>query len=1006
MAVARDWRPLPLAVITLVRSGLVDPDWYARQAGRRAGGRLRTALDHELRGRRVGWSPHPLFESEWVGDARIHRRHPVAQYVGGRSVHGGPHPLFDDAGWLAQHPSARQGRGGPLGDFLSRAVAETRVPVPAGQPEITWGQLQDRLAASVDLIRSQDDHRGRRTTTRWDVDREREYLGRWESAGLPSGEGAPLVSVVLPVRNRPASIAAAIASVRVQTLQDWELLVVDDGSTDDTVIVAEAAAAGDRRIRIVRAAARGAAAARNAGLEVAVGRYVAFLDSDNVWVPHFLRVAVAALAASGARAGHAVVELRAGRGRRWLAHEGGLGDLLVANHVDLNTLVVETALVREVGGFAEPLRRMIDWDLVLRLVVRTRLVLLPFVGVHYHEAGTADRISVREPDTWSEVVLARALLSGQAAARVPGRITVALHVRDDWRAVAAGIDPLLAGALAAGADLEVVVSDGGSRPATWRILGARYAGDPRLVLRRSPRDRRWALESMLAATAGSGEVVVLAPTNSAPTWDTVSRLAGELGSGVTVAGGPQTAPDGTLVAAGWGLADGRPVPLLTGHPAEDTGGVAQVPAVAGGPLALRMSDLLALCATDPLALLGPDPYFRDARAAGIDLCMRLVKHGLGGAVLIPAELVPAQATSSWALPLEDVSEIVARWSRAPADPLTSGVWHRRGLAAGGLIEDVTGLRVEVIREPTPGLRWAVKIAAPAGPRGAAWGDTPFAAALAAELEALGQYVAVDRREAHGRPSARLDDVVLNIRGLDRLEPDPSQVNLLWIISHPDQVSAAELSAWDVVFAASEPWAEATTASTGVRVLPLLQATDPARFHPGLAVPDSGEPVLFVGNSRGVFRPVVRDALAAGLDLAVYGGNWVGYLPPRNLRSEFLPNAQVGAAYRAAGVVLSDHWLDMAREGFVSNRVFDAVASGARVISDDVPGIEKLFGGAVRVYRSSEELVRLAGPDRDAFFPDDEGRRIIARQVAREHSFAARASTLLSMAMELRAGRMA
>ena len=80
-----------------------------------------------------------------------------------------------------------------------------------------------------------------------------------------------------------------------------------------------------------------------------------------------------------------------------------------------------------------------------------------------------------------------------------------------------------------------------------------------------------------------------------------------------------------------------------------------------------------------------------------------------------------------------------------------------------------------------------------------------------------------------------------------------------MISHPAEVTAEECAPYDVVLAASHPWAADRAAAWGREVRPLLQCTDPARFHPGLAAPDTGPEVLFVGNSRGAERPVVTGA---------------------------------------------------------------------------------------------------------------------------------------------------
>jgi spore maturation protein CgeB len=112
---------------------------------------------------------------------------------------------------------------------------------------------------------------------------------------------------------------------------------------------------------------------------------------------------------------------------------------------------------------------------------------------------------------------------------------------------------------------------------------------------------------------------------------------------------------------------------------------------------------------------------------------------------------------------------------------------------------------------------------------------------------------------------------------------------------------------------------------------------------------------------------------------------------------------VGAAYRAAGVVLNDHWPDMAREGFLSNRLFDAVAAGARVVSDDAEGLTEVFGAAVRVVSGPDQLAGvLAGP-RDEIVGDDGARRAAADRVHAEHSFDARARALLASVLAARGG---
>src|SRR5262245_20654457 len=98
------------------------------------------------------------------------------------------------------------------------------------------------------------------------------------------------VSIILPTYNRAPFLPQALASIRSQQYTDWELIVVDDGSRDDTpLVVARLFADTPQPTRYVRQENQGAYAARNTGLGVAQGEYVAFFDSDDLWLPHHLR---------------------------------------------------------------------------------------------------------------------------------------------------------------------------------------------------------------------------------------------------------------------------------------------------------------------------------------------------------------------------------------------------------------------------------------------------------------------------------------------------------------------------------------------------------------------------------------------------------------------------------------------------------------------------------------------------------------------------------------------
>lgn len=197
----------------------------------------------------------------------------------------------------------------------------------------------------------------------------------------------PIVSVVTPAFNASATIGDTIRSVLAQTVTDWEMIIVDDGSTDATLQVA--ASFTDPRIRCIAMDHTGTpAAARNRGIEVARAPRVAFIDADDMWMPTFLERDLAVLEETGATLAHCHwVNLRGGRLYPEPAHcpPGILGPpellrLLVRQHVlSCIALVVERRALLDVGLFdPDPaLAGQEDLDLWFRLAPRARFVHLP-----------------------------------------------------------------------------------------------------------------------------------------------------------------------------------------------------------------------------------------------------------------------------------------------------------------------------------------------------------------------------------------------------------------------------------------------------------------------------------------------------------------------------------------------------------------------------------------------------------------------------------------------------
>ena len=106
----------------------------------------------------------------------------------------------------------------------------------------------------------------------------------------------PSVSIILPTYNRLKFLQDAVSAIREQTLVDWELIIVDDGSTDGTVDrIKELVVGIEQRVHCVRQENQGAYGARNTGLDHARGRYIAFYDSDDKWLQHHLQDCVHAM---------------------------------------------------------------------------------------------------------------------------------------------------------------------------------------------------------------------------------------------------------------------------------------------------------------------------------------------------------------------------------------------------------------------------------------------------------------------------------------------------------------------------------------------------------------------------------------------------------------------------------------------------------------------------------------------------------------------------------------
>jgi len=233
-----------------------------------------------------------------------------------------------------------------------------------------------------------------------------------------------LVSVIMPAYNAAPFIQDAVESLLAQTYRSWELWVIDDGSTDRTLEIIEAFE--DPRIFVKSQSNQGVSAARNLGLEAARGEWVAFLDADDLWLPHKLEA-----------------QLKKADGRQVLVYgdyltlsgektthqdqlglcpdfprEGYLYDSLIQHdYIGTLSVLAPKEAVDQIGGFDPGLHAPADWDYWIRLSVGREWVYVdePVAIYRDHSKGISKDFGAFEADI--AVLLERYLFHGATSAQ-------------------------------------------------------------------------------------------------------------------------------------------------------------------------------------------------------------------------------------------------------------------------------------------------------------------------------------------------------------------------------------------------------------------------------------------------------------------------------------------------------------------------------------------------------------------------------------------------------------
>ena len=656
------------------QSTLFDEAWYAQQLSGRVPPDL--AVHYLIRGAGDGLDPHPLFDTDFyqsmvveaagpgtnalahyhaTGDAEGRRPSPwfdagwyrqfykvsppsgttvLAEYwQTGQFAARSPHPLFDVA-WYSARYAGQMSHRNPVVDMIHGGLAQGRVPHRAFDGASRIGADPAGVMKAVTEAMATSDPLGPRRVSTKSFSDETEEAFLTELAGRVAEADAlanpPLVSIITPTRDRAGILPKAIRSVLAQGYRNWELIVIDDGSMDDTAEVM--AGFDDPRVRYLKGRGAGAADARNIGLAAAQGDLIAYLDSDNVWVPQYLETMVGFLLVEDLDLAYSGMRLESEEGVRFRGRGFNYPELVQLNYIDLNSILHRRSLLEKHGGFDTRLRRMMDWDLLLRYTKDARVKYAKFIGVIYDEHREGDRITVRESIAWRFDVMNRYLIDWAAleagmADRDPDLVSIVIPVYGKFEVTNACLESLYRHP--AGRRFEIILVNNRSDHATLAnlMLWEKTRDNVRVVPCWS--NLNFALGCNVGFSHTRGRLVVFLNNDTLVSDNWIAPLAEELDDPTVAAVQPKLLyPDLTVQSYGAAFSEAGVIShMLYRNEPGDAPHVNKrrvLQAIHGACLGVRAEDFARVQGFDPQFVNGQED---------VDFCLRL-NAATGGSMVV------------------------------------------------------------------------------------------------------------------------------------------------------------------------------------------------------------------------------------------------------------------------------------------------------------------------------------------------------------------------------------
>lgn len=287
-------------------------------------------------------------------------------------------------------------------------------------------------------------------------------------------------SLILPTRNRAWCISRAITSVMAQTHQKFELIIVDDGSTDSTEELVSREFGNDiltGRIKYIRLPKNvGVSNARNIGISFSENKWITYVDSDNELRPYYLSMVANAIVSNPEKESFygKIISKNNGRiiGVPFIRPR-----LLEGNFIDLGVFTHKRSLVSKFGGFDPDLKRLVDWDLIIRLTEKNDPIFIPHIFLEYYDQENDDRISVKE-----SFIGAKLAIHTKNSVKLTVSTAIISYNHEEF--IVEAIESALA--QTGNFSHEVMISDDGSTDGTVQIIeryAQKYPGKVRNITR-------------------------------------------------------------------------------------------------------------------------------------------------------------------------------------------------------------------------------------------------------------------------------------------------------------------------------------------------------------------------------------------------------------------------------------------------------------------------------------------------------------------------------------------